>query len=105
MDPLTCPYCGLAPEEDSEDLLAGAEELVLTEPVFTRCEYCYGVAVAMPPDAELRAATDLELARYRQTERPFRDRIRTLRSVPTTQHFSRRLGPPSKAQRLDRDVP
>lgn len=93
MDPLTCPYCGLAPAEEPDDLVPdAAPDLVLTSPAFSRCEYCGGVAVAMPPDAWLRPATDLEHAAFGPQEQRWRQAISTWQSARRSridEHFAR----------------
>ena len=105
MDPLTCPYCGIAPEEDPDDLLEGADELILTQPAFSRCGDCGRVAVAMPPDARLRPATDFEFAAFGRADQQFRDQISGVRRARIRQHFARKLGTPSDAQQLGRRAP
>jgi hypothetical protein len=105
MDPLTCPYCGIALVEDDDELLAFADELVLTQPAFSCCGYCGGIAVAMPPDAQLRQATDLERAAFHRADQRLRARLRGPREGRISRHFALKLGNPPRAQRLGRDTP
>lgn len=106
MDPLTCPYCGLAPAEDPDELLeADGAELVLSAPAFSLCDYCDEVAVAMPPEGTLRPATDIERAAYHRAERRGLVRIRRVREGHIDRHFARRLGAPANSQRRGRHAP